>query len=111
MNTKTKMIAVLSALVIGTSSLYADEIQAVYEKSCAACHGKDGKGDTAVGKKLKLKDWTDAKVQEAETDEQIFKAIKEGVKKDDKVRMKAFGDKLTDEQIKALVAYMRAFKK
>ena len=37
-------------------------------------------------------------------------AIKEGVKKDDKTLMKAFSD-LSDEQVKGLVAYVRALKK
>ena len=41
-----------------------------------------------------------------------FKAIKEGVKEKggDNVLMKAF-DSLSDDEIKGLVAYVRAFKK
>jgi cytochrome c1 len=40
----------------------------------------------------------------------MTKAIKEGVKEEDKTKMKAFTD-LTDDEVKALVAYVRAFKK
>jgi cytochrome c553 len=82
-----------------------------YEKACAKCHGTDGKGQTKMGQKLGAKDYTDAKVQAAMKDEAAAKAIKEGLKdKDDKVLMKPAED-LTDADIKALVAYMRAFKK
>ena len=50
------------------------------------------------------------KYQASLKDEAMFKAIKEGVKDGDKVRMKA-AEGLSDEEIKALVAYVRAFKK
>ena len=53
---------------------------------------------------------TDAKFQTELKDEEAFKAIKEGVKADDKTKMKAFSD-LTDDEVKALVAHVRSFKK
>lgn len=100
-----------AALVLGASSAKAEDAKAVFDKSCAACHGKDGKGDTPAGKKLKVKDYTDAKVQADMKDEAMIKAIKEGVKDGDKSKMKGFGDKLTDDEIKQLIAYIRSFKK
>jgi cytochrome c553 len=81
-----------------------------WDKSCAKCHGADGKGQTNIGKKLGCKDYSDAKVLDALTDDAAFKAVKEGVKDNDKVVMKA-SDNLSDDDIKALVAYMRTFKK
>ena len=45
------------------------------------------------------------------TDADAAKAIKEGMKEDGKTVMKAFGDKLSDDEIKALVAYVRTLKK
>ena len=78
-------------------------------KSCAACHGKDGK-PTKAGEKIGAKDFSDAKVQEALKDEEMTKAIKEGVKDGSKTKMKAFAD-LKDDEIKALVAHVRSFKK
>ena len=41
----------------------------------------------------------------------MAKAMKEGVTKDEKKVMKAFGDTLSDDDIKGLVKYVRAFKK
>ncbi len=51
-----------------------------------------------------------AKVQDALKDDAAIKAIKEGLKKDDKTLMKP-AEGLTDDQIKGLVAYLRTFKK
>ena len=81
------------------------------QKHCASCHGKNGRGDTKMGRKVGAKDYTDPKVQAAMKDEEMFKAIKEGLKEGGKTKMKAHKDVLTDEEIKALVQYVRAFKK
>jgi cytochrome c6 len=78
---------------------------------CLKCHGADGKGDTKMGQKLGCKDLTDAKVQEGFKDEAAIKALKEGLKSDDgKTLMKPF-EQLSDDDIKALVAYVRTLKK
>lgn len=85
--------------------------KALYEKDCAKCHGTDGKGQTKMGQKMGAKDYTDAKVQDAMKDDAAVKAIKEGLKdKDGKVLMKP-AEGASDEDIKAMVAYMRTFKK
>ncbi|MCC6823792.1 MAG: cytochrome c [Verrucomicrobia subdivision 3 bacterium] len=92
-------------------SASAADAKANYEKSCAKCHGKEGKGDTKMGQKLGCKDYTDAKVQAELKDDAAAKAIKEGLKdKEGKVLMKPVED-LSADDIKALVTYMRAFKK
>jgi hypothetical protein len=59
---------------------------------------------------MEIKDLTDAKVQAAFTDDQAFKSIKEGIKDGDKTKMKP-AEGLSDDDIKALVAKVRAFKK
>src|SRR5688572_33096184 len=82
-----------------------------YEKDCAKCHGADGKGQTKMGQKLGVKDYTDAKVQAEMKDDAAFKAIKDGLKdKEGKTLMKP-AEGLSDDEVKALVAYMRTFKK
>ena len=91
-------------------SARADDATQTWNVNCAACHGKDGKGDTMMGHKLQMKDLTDAKVQAALTDEQATKIIKDGVVEDGRTKMKGFADKLSDDQIKALVAHVRSFK-
>lgn len=102
------LTALLSALAIGVAN--AADGQALYDKECSKCHGKDGKGQTTMGKKMGARDYTDAKVQESFTDEAAFKATKEGFKdKEGKTLMKPH-DNLTDDEIKAIVKYMRTFK-
>lgn len=81
-----------------------------WDKQCAECHGKEGKGDTKMLQKVGVKDYTDAKVQGEMEDEAAFKAIKEGVKdKDGRTLMKP-GEGLSDDDIKALVKLVRGFK-
>ena len=105
---KTVLFAVV--LLAAATGLRAADVKENYEKGCVKCHGTDGKGDTKMGKKLEVKDLTDAKVQAAFTDEKAFKAIKEGIKDGEKTKMKP-ADDVSDDDIKALVAYVRAFKK
>src|SRR5215470_4850921 len=100
-------MAILATTVISAS---AADVKETWDKACAKCHGPDGKGDTKMGKKLDIKDLTDAKVQQSLKDEEMLKAIKEGVKDGDKVRMKA-AEGLNDDEMKALVAYVRGLKK
>jgi len=81
-----------------------------WDSLCAKCHGAYGKGQTKMGQKLGVKDFTDAKVQAELKDDAAAKTIKEGMKdKDGKTLMKPF-DTLSDEEIKALVQYVRSLK-
>ena len=99
------------AAVVATGTLLAADAKGIYEKECTKCHGADGKGDTKMGKKLGAKDYTDPKVQADVTDAAAFKAIKEGLKdKEGKTLMKPT-EGVSDADFKAVVAYMRAFKK
>jgi len=82
-----------------------------WANNCAQCHGADGRANTKMGQQLSAKDLTDPKVQASFTDAKATQSIKEGVKQGGKTTMKAFGGKLTDDEIKALVAYVRTLKK
>ena len=107
-----KLLAIgLTVFVVSAVSARADDGKANFESNCAKCHGTDGKGQTKMGQKLGAKDYTDAKVQAALTDGAAFKAIKEGVKADDGKTLMKPAEGLSDDDIKALVAYMRTFKK
>jgi mono/diheme cytochrome c family protein len=101
----------LSLLAVSTASLRAADAKGNWEKNCMQCHGPTGAADTKMGKKLNAKNLTDPKVQASFTDADAAKAIKEGMKENGKTVMKAFGDKLSDADIKALVTYVRSLKK
>lgn len=111
-NLMKRKILVFAAIIIASAGVgLAADAAANWAQHCASCHGKDGSGNTMMGKKLSVKDYRDAKVQSAFSDAEAARAIKEGVKTSGKETMKPFGSKLSDADIKALVAYIRAFKK
>jgi cytochrome c553 len=101
----------VALLVAGAVTAGAAEAKAIWAKDCAKCHGPDGKGETAVGRMFHIKDFSKPEVQKAVTDEQMTKDIKDGVTEGGHRRMKGFGDQLSESEIKALVKYMRGFKK
>jgi len=107
---KRKLLISVAALTVATMSASAADVKETWEKSCAKCHGVDGKGETKIGKKIEVKDFTDAKVQASFKDEDAIKALKEGVKDGEKIRMKP-AEGVDDAGIKALVAYVRGLKK
>jgi cbb3-type cytochrome c oxidase subunit III len=77
---------------------------AIFKKNCTMCHGADGKGFPA----LKTPNFTDPKWQSSATDKEIREAVKNGKKG---TTMPAFGDQLKDEEISAVIAYVRSLKK
>ena len=108
---KKTVLLITVSLALAASAAFAEDVKVNWEKNCQKCHGADGKGETMQGKKLKVKDYTDPKVQASFKDEEAIKITKEGKKEGDKNLMPKFGDKLSDQEIKDLVAYVRKFKK
>jgi mono/diheme cytochrome c family protein len=107
-----KLLAIgLTVFVASAVSALAGDAKANYESNCAKCHGTDGKGQTKMGQKLGIKDYTDPKVQAELKDDVAFKSIKEGLKDADGKTLMKPAESLSDDDIKALVAYMRTFKK
>jgi mono/diheme cytochrome c family protein len=106
------VILVAAGICAGALVIRAASAPENYETHCASCHGKDGKGETKAGRKAQVKDLTDKAYQAKFDDAAAFKAIKDGMKDDKgKEKMKPYGDKLTDEEIKALIAYVRGLAK
>lgn len=98
-------------LLFGAALGYAAPASENWENLCTKCHGDDGKGQTKAGKKLQLKDYSDAKVQAEMKDDDMIKVITEGVTdKGGKEKMKAFKGDLSADEIKDLVAYVRKMK-
>jgi mono/diheme cytochrome c family protein len=108
---KVIVTIIVSLFAASAVSLRAADAKANWDANCAQCHGKTGNADTKMGKTLNAKDLTDSKVQAAFTDAKATESIKNGVKENGKTTMKAFAGKLTDDEIKALVAYVRTLKK
>ena len=100
---KRKLLLAMAAVIGSATITWAADAGALWSQHCASCHGKDGSGSTAMGKKLGVKDYTkDQSFSDAEAE----KAIKDG-----KGKMKGYKAKLSEEDVKALVAYVRKLKK
>ena len=91
------------------------DVQAVWRANCVGCHGANGKGQTRVGRRAGAKDLTDNAYQRSFTNAVAFKHTREGMVVDGDEKMKPFGkdftddNGLTDEEIMALVLYVREF--
>jgi len=108
---KKLLTVTVAVIAVSAWTAWAADAKATYEKDCAKCHGKEGKGDTKMGQKLGAKDYSDAKVQAELKDDAAIKAIKEGLKNQDGKQLMKPAEGLSDADIKALVDYMRTFKK
>jgi mono/diheme cytochrome c family protein len=110
-NTKHVLLVGIVSCAIGAPIALAADAKANWEEHCASCHGAAGQAETKMGKKLKLKDYSDAKVQAELKDDAMLKATLDGVTVDGKEKMKSFKDKLSAAEAKDLVALIRTFKK
>jgi len=92
---------VLAMLALPLASFAADAAADLFKSKCAMCHGPDGKGKMAG-----TKDLGSAEVQKA-SDADLTATITKGKPP----KMPAYDSKLTADQIKSLVAYVRTLKK
>ena len=77
------------------------DVASIFKSNCAMCHGPDGKGIAA----MKTPDFTDPKVLASLTDQQMLEIITNGKKG---TAMPAWRDKLSEEDIRAVQAYVRS---
>jgi cytochrome c5 len=96
---------ILTIALLCSCSALADNGAEIYKKKCAACHGASGAGDTMIGKNQKIRSLRSPEVQKR-SDEELFSIIAKGRNK-----MPAFDRKLSKEQIRDLVRYIRALDK
>jgi len=100
---KAVLVVAAFALVFSTWSL-ADSGGDVFKNKCAMCHGADGKGETAMGKTMKIRDLGSADVQ-AQSDADLTGIITNG-----KGKMPKYDGKLTKDQIGDVVKFIRTLK-
>jgi cytochrome c6 len=97
------MLVVTLVLATGLPAVAQDSPEALYKSKCQVCHGADGKG-TAAGQKMGVRDFHSPEVAK-QSDAQMIELTKKG-----KGKMPAFDGKLTDDQIKSLIKYIRTLK-
>lgn len=98
------MIALALFFAASTPRATAEDAAALYKAKCAACHGADGVA-TATGQKLKARDFNSPEAVKMTAAEMIEVTTK------GKEKMPAYDKKLTADQIKSLVDYVRSMSK
>ena len=95
-----RTLTFLVLMVIIALPLSADG-PAIFKSKCAACHGQDGKGETAMGKKLGIRSFASKEVQK-QSDADLLAITKKG-----KNKMPAYDGKIPESDLKAVVAHIR----
>ena len=92
------------------SAAAREKARKLYGVDCSMCHGDNGDGKTDMAKDmtLTLADWTDPKSLAALPDKQLFDTIRKG--KGDKMPAED-ASRAKNEEVWALVAYIRGFSK
>ncbi|MBK9968544.1 MAG: c-type cytochrome [Holophagales bacterium] len=103
---KTALLPVLALLALPLGAEEPAKRSAAWEANCTVCHGDDGRSQTEEGLKKKARNLADPKWQASVSDGRLTSSIQRGHDK-----MPAFGRKLNAEQVKALVAEIRALGK
>jgi cytochrome c6 len=102
----TSTMLFLLALAFG-GSLRAQDAPTLFKTKCSICHAADGSGATTMGKSMGVKDLQSDEVQK-QTDAQLTASITDGMENG---KMPAYKTKLTADEIKDLVAFIRTLKK
>jgi cytochrome c oxidase cbb3-type subunit 3 len=92
----------------------AEETATLFTELCSICHGVDGKGDgpSSQGLEPKPADFTNCQVMAKDSDDVLFKIIKGGGQSAGRSTvMPAWGDSLSDPQIRDLVKFIRGLCK
>lgn len=106
-----RILLALPVLVVGLGMVLlaapqSKEPKQVYLDKCAVCHGADGKGQTAKGKKLKVKDVASPEVQKM-SDADLLNIVLKGKGQD----MDGFEKELGADMCKKITAYFRTLAK
>jgi mono/diheme cytochrome c family protein len=96
------VLAAVAAVATATAQTSGPD---TYKAKCAMCHGTDGSGNTPAGKAMKAQPFNSPDLIKA-SDADLIAATKNG-----KGKMPAYSGKLTDAQIKDVIAYIRKLQK
>jgi len=100
------LVAGITAVTFLSASPAQKSAKQVYLDKCSVCHGEDGRGRTARGKKLKVKDIAASEIRRM-TDDQLLQVVLKGKGQN----MDGFEKELGPDTSKKLVAYMRSLTK
>jgi cytochrome c553 len=102
---------VFLALIFFAPNIFAQKLPEATQgpsdlDKCSVCHGQDGAGNTAKGRKLKVKNVRSPEVQKM-SEAEMIDIVAKGKGKD----MDGFAKELGDDMVKQLVEYYRSLAK
>ena len=98
--------AIISIIIASTASTaFAQSGADTYKSKCQMCHAADGSGNTPAGKSTKVRPFDSPEVMKL-SDDDLIKITKSGQNK-----MPAYAGKLTDDQIKDVIAHIHTLQK
>ena len=86
----------------------ASRAERMYVGLCATCHGADGRGSWRAALFLLRPDHLDRDALRRDSDQSLFDIIKSGGAPIGRPGMPAFGSQLSEDDIRAVVAYVRS---
>jgi cytochrome c6 len=98
-------ICVVSLLTVSTMGFAQTSGADIYKSKCQMCHAADGSGNTPAGKSTKARPFNSPEVMKL-SDEDLINVTKNG-----HAKMPAFAGKLTDAQIKDVIAHIHTLQK
>lgn len=108
MNPSFRVALFLAVAAATAHGFAAPSGEALFGDYCASCHGLDGRARTPAGRKLGAKDLSASKLGDAEIEKQILGGTKDARGND---RMPSFREKLKPEEIAAVAAYVKHFRR
>ena len=102
---KNRLGVAMVSIMLGSTAAFAQSAADTYKSKCQMCHAADGSGDTPAGKSMKVLPFSRPEVVKM-SDDDLIAVVKNG-----KAKMPAYAGKLTDAQIKDVVAYIRSLQK
>ena len=94
----TRIATALALSFLFAGAAQAADGKAIFTTKCTVCHGADGKGQSAMGKKLGVKDLTTTALSAAAIETTVTSG---------KGKMTPFAGKLSAEEIKAVAAFVK----
>lgn len=106
-------VAALGAFSIPLERASADDAatKRLFNSQCSSCHGVDGRGQTTAGQRAGVKDWTTTNALKSLGDADVEKVIRQGRKDQSGKEVMPPIRRASDDQVKALVSYVRTFQK
>jgi mono/diheme cytochrome c family protein len=106
-NMKITVIALLLVTLAWSPGVLAANPREAFLANCASCHGKDGRAQTPMGKKLGVKNLAESRLVAAEIEKQILAGVKDAK---GAVKMPAFGERLSKEEVSELAAFVKSLQ-